>query len=515
MNGARHAHHGMVLILVLIVIAALSLAALTYAEWMLTEREAAFLSERQAQARALAASGVAAAQLFLSNDAQTRSDSGGSYDNPGLFCGVVVLDADAARDRGRFTVVAPIVDDAGSGGVRYGLEDESAKINLNAILSLVKEEDAAREVLMSLPGMTEDVADAILDWIDSDDETRTFGAEVDYYSTLDPPYAPKNGPLGTIEELLMVRGVTPALLLGVDANRNGYADDTEADPSLVAAGDALLGSMDRGWAGYLTLHSAGAESNLTAAGEAKINVNQDSLETLHEELAAVFGEEWATFIVAYRQQQKAYEQGSQEPEKLETKPSGELDLSKEGKLKLKSVLDLIGQRVQVQYKGAEEPVVLESLFPNDPAAMAEYLPELVDGLTTGDDINTTGRINVNQAPAAVLAAIPGLPDEAVDRILSARQGQATSDTPPDPTWLLIDGILTLDEMKAIMPYVTGGGSIFRAQVVGFYDAEGPAARVEVVIDAGQQPPAIVSWRDLSNLGRGYPLDVLGAETFVD
>ncbi|MCL4192299.1 MAG: hypothetical protein KJZ87_11250, partial [Thermoguttaceae bacterium] len=69
MNGARHAHHGMVLILVLIVIAALSLAALTYAEWMLTEREAAFLSERQAQARALAASGVAAAQLFLSNDA--------------------------------------------------------------------------------------------------------------------------------------------------------------------------------------------------------------------------------------------------------------------------------------------------------------------------------------------------------------------------------------------------------------------------------------------------------------
>ncbi len=38
---------------------------------------------------------------------------------------------------------------------------------------------------------------------------------------LDPPYAPRNGPMETIEELLLVRGVTPELLFGVDANHNG------------------------------------------------------------------------------------------------------------------------------------------------------------------------------------------------------------------------------------------------------------------------------------------------------
>ena len=37
---------------------------------------------------------------------------------------------------------------------------------------------------MGLPGMTEDVADAILDWLDTDDEPRELGAEIEYYSGL-------------------------------------------------------------------------------------------------------------------------------------------------------------------------------------------------------------------------------------------------------------------------------------------------------------------------------------------
>ena len=42
------------------------------------------------------------------------------------------------------------------------------------------------------------VADAILDWIDKDDEAREFGAESDYYNAQTPPYSAKNGPLDTI-----------------------------------------------------------------------------------------------------------------------------------------------------------------------------------------------------------------------------------------------------------------------------------------------------------------------------
>ncbi len=60
--------------------------------------------------------------------------------------------------------------------------------------------------------MDVNIADAILDWLDPDDTPRENGAEVDYYAAQNPPYAPKNGPLDTIEELLLVRGVTPELL---------------------------------------------------------------------------------------------------------------------------------------------------------------------------------------------------------------------------------------------------------------------------------------------------------------
>ena len=64
--------------------------------------------------------------------------------------------------------------------------------------------------------------------------------------TLDQPYRCKNGPLDSIEELLLVKGVTMGLLFGNDRNRNGVLDPDEDDGS---------GVLDRGWAAYLTIHS--------------------------------------------------------------------------------------------------------------------------------------------------------------------------------------------------------------------------------------------------------------------
>jgi Tfp pilus assembly protein PilX len=55
----------MVLVLVLVVIALLTLACFTFSKLMLTERKAAHLSGRQAQARALAESGMEMVRLFV------------------------------------------------------------------------------------------------------------------------------------------------------------------------------------------------------------------------------------------------------------------------------------------------------------------------------------------------------------------------------------------------------------------------------------------------------------------
>ena len=52
---------------------------------------------------------------------------------------------------------------------------------------------------------------------------RTNGAKESYYSGLTPPYHCKNGPLDSLEEMLLIKGVTPQLLFGNDKNRNGVA----------------------------------------------------------------------------------------------------------------------------------------------------------------------------------------------------------------------------------------------------------------------------------------------------
>ncbi len=52
------------------------------------------------------------------------------------------------------------------------------------------------------------------DWQDADSLLHPDGAEQEYYDTLDPAYACKNAPLDVIEELLLVRGITPEVFFG-------------------------------------------------------------------------------------------------------------------------------------------------------------------------------------------------------------------------------------------------------------------------------------------------------------
>ncbi len=54
--------------------------------------------------------------------------------------------------------------------------------------------------------------DTLADWMDGDDEPRTYGAEgPDYYRGLERPYNPRNGHPDTIEEILLVKQYTPAV----------------------------------------------------------------------------------------------------------------------------------------------------------------------------------------------------------------------------------------------------------------------------------------------------------------
>src|SRR5262249_39215025 len=155
----------------------------------------------------------------------------------------------------------------------FGVIDEGGKINLNALMQLDSSGTIAHNMLLNLPNMTEDIANSILDWIDADSEPRTSGAENDYYSGLNPPYRAKNAPLDSLDELLLVKGVTPRLLYGNDTNRNGILDPEEDDGS---------GGWDPGWSAYLTIYSR--ERNLNSQGNPRIYVNDSNLDVLYQKL---------------------------------------------------------------------------------------------------------------------------------------------------------------------------------------------------------------------------------------
>jgi hypothetical protein len=151
-----------------------------------------------------------------------------------------------------------------------------------------------------LPNVTPEVADAILDWLDADETPRQYGAESDYYQSLSPPYQPRNGPLHSLDELLLVAGVTPRMLYGEDANRNGVLDANEDDGDVSSPNDDANGTLDRGWLPYLTLYSH--EANVDQLGEKRVFLNDSDLQSLYDQLASDvdFGEERARFIIAYR-----------------------------------------------------------------------------------------------------------------------------------------------------------------------------------------------------------------------
>jgi hypothetical protein len=264
--------------------------------------------------------------------------------------------------------------------------------------------------------------------------------------------------------------------------------------------------MDLGWSAYLTLYSM--EKNVRSDGTPRINIMQSDLEKLSTELNDLGEPEWAAFIIAYRQ--NGPYTGDDRPSAV---PPPAPDLMKEARYPIRRILDLIGAKTRVQIQGADEPLVLASPFSDDPLAMGSYLPKMVENLTATENQVIPGRININQAPRAILLGIPGMNEEIVDRILADRTADPTTEEPgrSHETWLLSEAVVTLDEMRQMADFITGGGSVYRAQIVGYFEEGGPSARIEAVIDTTGTSPLLLFWRDLSHLGRGFPLEWLGTD----
>ncbi len=139
----------------------------------------------------------------------------------------------------------------------------------------------------------------------------------------------------------------------------------------------------------------------------------------------------------------------------------------------------------------------------------------MDAFALSDSEWVEGRININQARRETLLGIPGMTAEVADAIVSRRlvgsDGAAITSEAEirgSTGWLYSEGIIDQQTLVALDRFMTARGSVYRVQALGHYDGGGQVARVEAVIDATKIPPAVISRRDLSNLGPGYRSDQL-------
>jgi hypothetical protein len=247
---------GMVLFIVVIVIVIMSLAGLSFVLMMSTENMAVHLHGDELAIEQVAASGEELLKAFCRLSPDERREALGSFESADLMRGVLVVDDERGGHRARFSIVSPQVEEDGIVGFRFGPENESARINLAVLPQWdLEHPGSAREALMNLPGMTEPIADAVLDWIDVDPTPRANGAEAAYYSGLGVPYGPRNGVPTSLEELLLIRDVSRELLFGADLDRNYHVDETER---LLASTGSGIGPVQSGlpWASLLTVYSA-------------------------------------------------------------------------------------------------------------------------------------------------------------------------------------------------------------------------------------------------------------------
>lgn len=211
--------------------------------------------------------------------------------------------------------------------------DEASKVNLNTA--------TVEQLQLFFPA---EVADAIIDWRDTDSTPQPQGAEDDYYMGLPNPYHCKNAPFSTVGELMLVSGVTAELL-----------------QTPVTTGGPPLQEL-------LTVSSQ--DSNTTADGQSRLLLTNATQQTLTT--PGLFTAQEATAVMQARRA-RAF-----------TSPA-----------------DLL--RVQ--------------------SLTRARVAELYDRFTCSRETVRPGLININTAPAIVLAMLPGMDISQADAIVQYRQEQ--------------------------------------------------------------------------------------------
>lgn len=206
-SSPRRGQSGVALILVLWTFAAVAVLAAEFARAMHDEAASTRNFKESERARMVAIAGISEAILALKADRREGTLQDAQQDAD-------VNEADdpvrsMSHGDGQWV-------EASFQGHPYEVRaiDEAGKLSLNLI-----DGQLLRTVFTNLEmedDAVETIADSIVDWRDDDDLHLTNGAESEYYEGLDRPYRAKNAAFDSVEELLLVKGVTRESFYGHD-----------------------------------------------------------------------------------------------------------------------------------------------------------------------------------------------------------------------------------------------------------------------------------------------------------
>jgi general secretion pathway protein K len=336
--------------------------------------------------------------------------------------------------------------------------DEAGKLNINTI---------TRERLMNLEYMTDEIADAIIDWRDNDDTVSRSGAEAGYYESLPFAYTVRNGPLKTIRELLLVKGVTADLFFGEDTNLNGLLDYNERDGDESPPADDLDDELDEGWIAQLTCYSY--DRNVDAAGNTRVNINEADEDRLTQSLG--IKQSVAKWIVEQRPNNGYSSIADVINENSPEKPAAEEPSNR--------------NRGRDSNEVQAEPLDMQTFY------------QIADKITISNEQQIPGRININTAPREVLAALFGDDDSAeqlAEDIIAHRDGLMYG--MESIAELLDVESMNLSTFKQIANDITVRSDVFTIRCVATADrgnTTGTTVKTEAVVDRSSTPCRILYW----------------------
>lgn len=191
---------GLALVIVIWILTLLTLMAGSFAMSMRRDSSVSLAIKNNAQALALAESGIMRA-VFMLNHAE-----------PDM------------RWQADGTVYEIVTDES---RVRLRIFAESGKIDINAsseaqigaLLKWVLQDDWQQQQLLN----------ALLDWRDADDDTRTQGAERRQYNQAGLSYGPNNAAFQSLEELQLVLGMNERIFSAIRPFITVYSGETEVN----------------------------------------------------------------------------------------------------------------------------------------------------------------------------------------------------------------------------------------------------------------------------------------------